>query len=400
MSENSQSMPIRAYLDNAATMQMLPEAIDAVAWAMKEGLGNASARHSRGKRAKALLEESRAVIAEALDVEAGEVYFTSGGTEANNLAIVGACLAARRQSPERIGIIASTLEHPSVTKSVRGLKREGWEASYIRAPHGELDFDQLERQLSDRVAVVSVMRVQNEVGYLFDVSRVANMVHRASPRTLVHSDGVQAFGKVDFFPKELGLDMASICSHKIGGPQGIGALFVRWGTPVFTTAYGGGQERGLRSGTEAVPLAVGFACAVRLTMARRREAFVHVQGLKARLIQGLREISPDAVLNSRDDGSPYIVSFSVPGLNDELGLDYFSRCGICLSQASACETLHPNVPAEDWRSKHPTSLLLSGVSPDLLDSTFRVSFSPRTTAEEVDCFLTTLAELCAARNRR
>ena len=383
-----------AYLDNAATTMPLPEVVETVSAVMAEGLGNASARHSRGARAKELMNECRATIADALGVEPEEVYFTSGGTEANNLAVCGAGQAARSDDPSRDRIIASDLEHPSVTKSVRGLKRAGWDVAYVRAPKGELDFAQLERYVDAHTSLVTVMRVQNELGYVFPVHKVAELVHERQPGALVHSDGVQAFGKVDFLPAELGVDLASICAHKIGGPQGIGALYVKRGTHMFTTAFGGGQERGLRSGTEAVPLIAGFACAVKLVMKRRQEAEERVRGLKRYLLEHVCALRPDTVVNSRDDGSPYIVSFSVPGLDDAKALDYLNERGICVSQASACETLHPDVPAEDWRSKHPTALLLSGVKKSLLDSTLRISFSQQSTQAELDAFLAAFSELC------
>ncbi len=373
-----------AYLDNAATAAPYPEVVEVVRAAMTDGFGNASSAHGRGRRAHALLERSREVLADALGVEPGEVYFTSGGTESNNLAIAGACRAVRAERDE---IVASAVEHPSVTKTVRGLKREGWKVGYVGAKGGNLDMRVLRAKLNVRTALVSVMGVQNEVGFRLPVREVVCARDELAPKALVHTDAVQAFGKIRFFPRELGVDLASMSGHKIGGPQGIGALYVKEGTPMFTTAFGGGHERGLRSGTEAVPLIAGFAKAVEITLGRREEAEARAASLKRRLLAGVLAVRPDTVVNSRDDGSPYIVSFSVPGMSNDSALAFLDARGVYVSKSSACETLHPDVPDEDWRTKHPMSLQLVGVAKGMIESTLRLSFSQQSTEEDVDRFL-------------
>ena len=378
-----------AYLDNAATARPCPQAVEAVVAAMGEGFGNASAEHARGKRAKALLEESRATVAEALGVDADEVFFTSGGTESNNLAIAGACRAVRE---ERRGVVASEVEHPSVTKTVRGLKREGWQVDYLPAYNGNLALGKLERVLGPDTALITCMRVQNETGFILPVAEVAAMRDELAPQALVHTDAVQAFGKIAFSPRELGVDLASVSSHKIGGPQGIGALYVKRGTRMFTTAFGGGQERGLRSGTEALPLIAGFAAAVRVAFADRAQAEARAAAHKRRLLAGIAALCPEVRVNSRDDGSPFIVSVSVPGLDNDACLNHLSARGVYVSKASACETLHPDVPAEVLRTKHPMSLRLCGVPTRLVPSTLRLSMSRTTTEEDIDQFLAAFAE--------
>ena len=377
-----------AYLDNAATSRPYPEVVEVVAAAMGEGFGNASALHARGKRAHALLDESRAVVAEALGVDVDELYFTSGGTESDNLAITGACRAVR---DERDGIVVSEVEHPAVTKTVRGLKREGWKVDYLSAYGGKLNVAKLRRVLSDDTALITVMRVQNETGFILPVEEVVAARDELAPAALVHTDAVQAFGKIDFKPRELGVDLASISSHKIGGPQGIGALYVKRGTRLFTTAFGGGQERGLRSGTEALPLIAGFAQAVRITFPRRAERERNAAELKKRLLAGVCALAPDTRINSREDGSPFVVSFSIPGMDNRAVLYYLSDRGVYVSQTSACENLHPDVPPEDWRAKHPLSLRLCGVPTRLIESTLRISFSQQSTVQDVDRFLEGLA---------
>ncbi len=381
------------YLDNAATMQPWPEVVDAVAHYMREGFGNASAQHARGKQAHEALERSRETIADALGVDTDELFFTSGGTESNNLAIVGSCRAQYAINGTRDRIIASAVEHPSVTKSVRGMKREGWPVEYVNALNGEFDFTSLEEKLTsgDKTGLITCMSVQNEVGFKLPIAEVVAMRDKLSPEARVHTDGVQAFGKIDFRPKELGVDLASMSAHKIGGPQGIGAIYVKRGVKMFTNAFGGGQEQGLRSGTEALPLIVGFAEAVRITMTAREEAERHVQRLKDQLLAGVLEIAPDTRINSRDDGSPFVTSFSIPGMDNNPVLEHLSEQSIYVSKASACKTLHPNIPKEDWVGKHPMSLLLTGVPKKLTESTLRISFSARSTAKEVDTFLKELA---------
>ncbi len=376
-----------SYLDNAATSRPLPEVVQAVCAAMEDGFGNASAEHDRGLRARDLLEESRAVIAEALDVDPDEIFFTSGGTESNNLAIVGAARAAFARTGVRGRIVASSLEHPSVTKSVRGLKREGWPVYYVPVQKGVLKMDALREKLDEQTTLVTCMSVQNELGYRFPVRDVVRLRDGSAPKALVHTDGVQAFGKIEFRPRDLGVDLASVSAHKIGGPQGIGALYVREGTDMFTTAFGGGQERGLRSGTEALPLIAGFATAVRIVFGWRKGALQNAADLNRMLLEGVREICPNVIVNSNDDGSPYIVNFSIPGLDNSAVLDFLSERGVYVSKASACQTLHPEVPDEDWKTKHPTVLQMAGIPKDLIHSTLRISFSPQSTADDVQAFI-------------
>ncbi len=376
-----------AYLDNAATMKPHPEAVEAVCAYMRDGFGNASASHARGARAREVLEASRQTVADALGVDPSCVYFTSGGTESNNLAIRGACLAIAQQ---RRGIAVSCIEHASVTKTVRGMKRDGWPVRYVGLTHGAFDAMRWEAVATDDIALFSCMSVQNEVGMRLDVQKIVEIRDRLAPCALVHTDGVQAFGKVPFAPAEIGVDLASISAHKIGGPQGIGALYVKQGTPMFTTAFGGGQERGLRSGTEPVALAAGFAAAARVTFSQIEETQLRCEQLKRQLVGGILELCPDARINSPEDGSPYIVSFSLPGWDNAQAISFLSERGVYVSKASACETLHADIPSSEWRKKHPLSLQMVGVPKELLDSTFRISFSSRTTQDDVSRCLAAL----------
>ncbi len=381
------------YLDNAATTKPRPEVVQVMARELAQNYGNASSVHALGKRAKKVLEESRATIAQALGVEPCEVFFTSGGTESNNLAIRGSVLA---KGLGRGRIITSALEHPSVTRSVRGLKREGdVKATYIEAVHGNFDMEGFERFIQEPTSLVTVMSVQNELGYRMPIGEICQMRNKYAADALVHTDAVQAFGKIDLPVREWGVDLASLSAHKIGGPKGIGALYVKQGTHMFTNAFGGGQERGLRSGTEAVYLAAGFAEAVRLAFANRQADEARERALWNHLRNRMVSEIPDTVVNSREDGSPCLFNFSIPGLRNQQALLWLSKRGIYLSRASACVENVNTVPDGTWRPKHQLSLQAAGIPLVLGKRTLRVSFGWDTTQADVDAFVDALKEYLA-----
>ena len=380
-------MEHEAYLDNASTTKPRPEVIRIMQKVLEEDFGNASALHSLGRRAHAILEESREVIAQALGVEPDEIYFTSGGTESNNLAVRGACRVRGKQAGQ---IITSALEHPSVTRSVRGLKREGWPVSYVEAVEGNFDLAACERFFQEDTILATVMTVQNELGYIMPIKEVCDLRDKYAPQALVHTDAVQALGKVPLPLREWGVDMASFSAHKIGGPKGIGALYVKRGTHLFTTAFGGGQERGLRSGTEAVFLIAGFAEAMKQTYATFDVDRRATRSLWNYLVKRLRSEIPSVIINSREDGSPYICNITVPGMNNQKALDYLSDNGIYISKAAACESNHTTVAPGTWRPKHPLSLQAAGIPLSLGRNTLRISFGYDTTQDAVDRFVDVL----------
>ncbi|MED9872611.1 MAG: cysteine desulfurase family protein, partial [Eggerthellaceae bacterium] len=351
-------MEHEAYLDNASTTKPRPEVIRVMQKVLEEDYGNASALHSLGRRAHTILEESREVVAQALGVEPDEIYFTSGGTESNNLAVRGACRARGKQAGQ---IITSALEHPSVTRSVRGLKREGWPVSYVEAVEGNFDLASCEQYFQKDTILATVMTVQNELGYIMPIQEVCDLRDKYAPQALVHTDAVQALGKVPLPLRKWGVDMASFSAHKIGGPKGIGALYVKRGTHLFTTAFGGGQERGLRSGTEAVFLIAGFAEAMKQTYATFDADRKATRSLWNYLVKRLRSEIPSVIINSREDGSPYICNITIPGMNNQKALDYLSDKGIYISKAAACESNHTTVAPGTWRPKHPLSLQAAGI---------------------------------------
>jgi cysteine desulfurase len=385
------------YLDNAATTKPYPEVIDLIHQTLDEDFGNPSSPHRKGVEAKRILEGSRKTVADALEVDPSEVFFTSGGTEANNLALVGVSLARRALSGDRRipsgGILTTELEHPSVTKTIRGLKREGWHVDYLRARGGNLDLGQLAKALGPDTLLITIMSVQNELGYRFPLETVAQMRDKLAPQAVVHTDAVQCFGKLPLLPRASGIDLASVSAHKIGGPKGIAALYVRRGTPMFTTAFGGGQERGLRSGTEALPLIAGFGRAVEITLRRQERLNRLALDLRRYLIDRLRTAFERVVINSRKDGSPFIVNFALPGMDSRKALLLLSDEDIFVSTASACESNRATVPPGTWREKHPLIPQLAGIPKREERSIFRVSFFAENTRADIDRFVFALKRL-------
>ena len=379
------------YLDNAATTQPSAEVVAAIVEALQHNWGNPSSRHEKGQQASKLLDESRATVAEALGVSPREIIFTSGGTESNNLALHGAAWASGSG-----GIITTALEHASVTKSVRNLKRQGYPVSYINVIGGDFDFDTYCAALGKDTKLVTIMAVQNELGYCLPLPELIALRDSQASQALFHVDAVQAFGKLPFRPKELGIDLASISAHKIGGPKGVGALYVRKGLKLFTTAHGGGQERWLRSGTEAMPLIAGFAQAVRQTFPGLEAALSQARQQYDFLAGELKQHFPAVIINSRNDGSPYILSFSLPNTDNHQLLNQLSQRGVYISTASACENNKFTVPEGTWRDKRPLTLQAAGLSPEQGQSTYRISLSPRTTISDLKTFIRELVDIIKA----
>ncbi|MCD8316481.1 MAG: cysteine desulfurase [Eggerthellaceae bacterium] len=376
------------YLDNAATTRPYDEVIEVMADVMSHGFGNASAPNVRGEHAKKVLEDSRKTLAEALRVEPCEVFFTSGGTESNNLAILGAAAASPASSNT---VVTSAIEHPSVTKSVRELKRSGWNAKYVPAERGYLDFECLEKTLDGSVALITMMSVNNEAGFILPIKEVVSVGRELSPNALIHTDAVQCFGKIPFYPNEIGVDLASLSGHKMGGPQGIGAIYVRKNTRMFTRAFGGGQERGLRSGTEPIGLIAGYPQAAETRPTDLEGKLAYARELKDHLLAQMRMIFEDMIILSDEEGSPYITCVILPGYKNTDLLNYLNSQNISLAKASACSSLHPEVPEEIFQTKHPSSLISAGVPESLLESTIRISLSQRTTKSDIDGLICALA---------
>ena len=283
-------MPER-YLDNCSTTKPYPEVTKKIVQMLTEVYGNPSSLHRLGKESRMELDVARKIIAESLGAESDEVYFTSGGTESANLAIKGACLANSKHGNR---IVTTAAEHPAVTKTIRDLKKQGWDVSYIAAPNGELDLEEMEHAIDDKTVLVSAMLVNNETGCVFPVSKIKEIIQRKQSPALLHCDAVQAFGKLNFTAASIGADLISVSAHKIHGPKGAGALYVKKGTNMFTTILGGGQERGLRSGTENTPAIAAFGDAVRITFANMEKDIAQIKELRDYCIDAIREQIPTA----------------------------------------------------------------------------------------------------------
>ena len=357
------------YLDNAATTRPCPEAVEAMEGALRECWGNPSATHGPGRAARTLLEDSRKAVMSALGAKSGSLIFTSGGTEADNQALKGAARLMRRVGKH---LISSQAEHDAVLKTLEELSGEGWEVTLLPPDeYGRVPLSALEEALREDTALVSLMLVNNETGGINDIPAVKELLRRRGSAALLHTDAVQAFGKLPMNPKALGADLITLSSHKIGGPKGAGALWVREGLRFPALIQGGGQEGGLRSGTEAMPAIAGFGAAARAAGSRNpREESLRFISLRNALAGAL----PEAVLIGRDSDAcaGHICCVSFPGARAEVLQNWLDSRGICVSRGSACA-----------RGRRSHVLTAMGLSPAFIDGALRVSFSPETTEEEV-----------------
>lgn len=370
------------YLDNSATTKPYPEVVDKIVTMLTECYGNPSSLHRLGRESKKELEKARKIIADSLEVLPEEIYFTSGGTEADNLAIKGACLANQHHGNK---IVTTTVEHAAVTKTIRDLKRQGWKVEYIPAPFGELDMKAMEEAIDEKTVLVSVMLVNNETGCIFPVHKIKEIIANKKSPALLHSDAVQGYGKMKFTAAGLGVDLLSISAHKIHGPKGIGALFVKRGTAMFSINLGGGQERGLRSGTEGAPLIAGFGEAVKITFSNLEKNINHMKNLRAYCLDKIEKHLPGAVINSPASGAPHIINISLPGLKNRDVLQFLDSKGIYISSAAACKSNH---------RRGPSVLESFGLSRELAGSALRISFSHLNKKNDVDALISSVTEYC------
>ncbi|MGN0464085.1 MAG: cysteine desulfurase family protein [Acutalibacteraceae bacterium] len=361
-----------AYLDNSATTKVCDEAIEKMCSCMKECWGNPSSSHFVGIEAYRELESAREAVASALFCQPKEIFFTSGGTESNNLAIKGAADKLKRRGNK---IITTAIEHPSVASVCEKLRSGGFNVVALKPGRdARISLEELEKEIDEDTVLVSVMAVNNEVGSIQPFDKIKSIIKRKNSPALLHVDAVQAFGKLTLRPKSDGIDLMTVSSHKIHGPKGAGALFVADTVKINPVTLGGEQEKKLRPGTEAMPAIVGFGEAVRQLgningqlkkMSSLRNDFL----LKLKGMQGVS-------INSPDDALPYIVNISVDGLRSEPVLNLLSDMGVCVSSGSACAK---------GRKSHVLEAL--GLPPERVDSAIRISMSRYTTEEELELFI-------------
>ncbi len=369
------------YLDNAATTRPHPQVVDAVSRALTVAYGNPSSLHGLGVAAERVVRAAREAVARSVGAAPEEIVFTSGGTEANVLALVGAARAGRGRH-----LITTAVEHSSVLQTLQRLARQGWELEVLPVDRaGRVRPEQVERALRPDTALVSVMAVNNELGTVQPIPEIAAAVlrHRASGgQALLHVDAVQAWGTMPLRPAAWGVDLMTLSGHKVHGPKGVGALYVRRGVRLEPLLAGGDQEGGLRPGTENVPGIAGMGAAAALLTADREEAAARMRALASRLRAHLRRI-PDLRINTPEDGAaPHILSVTVAGVRGETLVHRLEQDGVYVSTGSACHSRDPR----------PSHVLLAiGLRPEEAQSTVRISLSRMTTADDVDAAAAALA---------
>lgn len=365
------------YLDNSATTPVLPEVAKAMEPYWTVQYGNPSSPHMRGVAAEKTLNHSRRTLAELLGVTPNELYFTGSGTEANNIAIQGvAAIPHLRKNPGHI--ITTAVEHAAVLHVVRYLETLGWKATYLPVNRvGRIDPQALKEALRPETRLVSIMLVNNELGTIMPYEEISEIIRAAnvgrSTPIILHCDAVQALGKIPVDIRALGCDMITFSAHKIGGPKGVGLLYVKRGTPLRPILYGGGQERGLRPGTENVPGIVGMTKAVTLALENLEANAAHMGKLRAALMERIRAI-PDAAVNSPLDGAPHILNVRFAGIRGEVLVHFLEQKRIYVAMGAACSS----------KSRGRSHVLEAcGLDSDEILSSIRISFSPHLTLDDM-----------------
>ena len=374
---------MEVYFDNSATTRCYDSVKDIVVKAMTEDFGNPSAMHLKGVEAEKYIKSSAESLARLLKVQEKEILFTSGGTESDNLALIGATLANKRSGNH---IITTSVEHPAVSQPALFLQEQGFEVTYLPVDsRGVVKMDALKAVLREDTILVSVMYVNNEVGAVMPVEEIAALVHEKSPKALFHVDAIQAFGKYRIYPKKMGIDLLSVSGHKIHGPKGVGFLYINEKAKIQPQILGGGQQGGMRSGTENVPGIAGLGAAAVEIYKNLEENVENMYRLKEHIAQGLEKIG-DIRINGMDlrEGAPQILSISVMGVRSEVLLHSLEERGIYVSAGSACSS-HKRKPS--------ATLAAMGMSKDQIESTVRLSFCEENTIEEADYFLQVMGEL-------
>lgn len=377
---------MEAYLDNAATTRVFPEVRDIMLQVMEKDFGNPSSRHTKGIEAEGYVTKAVQQIAGTLKCQPKEIILTSGGTESNNMALIGTALANQRAGKH---VITTRIEHASIHEPFGRLEQMGYEAQYLPVDHnGHLQPEVLEEAVREDTLLVSVMMVNNEMGAVEDIKKLVAVAKQKNPNVIFHVDAIQAYGKYKIVPKRLGIDLMSVSGHKIHGPKGSGFIYVRDGVKISPIILGGGQQRGMRSGTENVPAIAGLGEAVRLIYQQHSEKVERLYALKQRLIDGLTAMEGVSIngINglSLTETAPHIVSASFDGIKSEVMLHALAQEGVYVSSGSACSSNHPDLSG---------TLKAIGVEDRLLDSTLRFSFSVLSTEEEVDHALEAVAKV-------
>ena len=375
---------MEAYLDNSATTKCLEEVKDIVVKTMMEDFGNPSSKHLAGVYAERYLKEARETIAKTMKVTEKEIFFTSGGTESDNWAIIGTTLANQRQGRH---IITTSVEHAAVLEPMRYLEENGFEVTYLNVDrYGRVDLEQLEKAVTDKTILVSVMYINNEIGTLEPIEEIARIIKEKNPRTLFHVDAIQAYGKYRIYPKKTGIDLLSVSGHKIHGPKGTGFLYINEKVKIKPLILGGGQQKGMRSGTDNVPGVAGLGMAAGLSYELYEEKREHLLKLKKSFMEQVSEIE-NVIFNNLpgEEGAPHIVSVSFEGVRSEVLLHALEEKEIYISAGSACSSNKKQTASHTLVAVHMPKALL--------DCTVRFSFCEMTTMEEITYWAETLKQI-------
>ncbi len=374
---------MEVYLDNSATTRVFPEVAELVSNIMCEHYGNPSSMHKKGVESEKFIKNAKEALGRILKVNGKEIFFTSGGTESNNLAIIGCAMANHRAGKH---LITTQIEHPAILQPMRYLEAQGFQVTYLPVDtKGRISLEDLRRAIRKDTILVSIMHTNNEIGSLMPLEEAGMLIKRMNPNILFHVDAVQGFGKAKIYPKKMGIDLLSVSAHKIHGPKGVGFLYVNERVKIHSIVYGGGQQKNLRSGTENVPGIAGMAKAAEILYSALEDDVSRLYHLKKIFIDGLRKID-DIKINGLEgmDSAPHIISASVRGIRSEVMLHALEDRGIYVSAGSACSSSKPHASA---------TLQAIGVEKEMLDSTIRFSMSVYTTQEEIDYTLQAMYDM-------
>ena len=374
---------MEAYLDNSATTKVHDKVRDTMIKLLQCDYGNPSSMHTLGFTAETYIKKAKEALGSILHVEPKEIIFTSGGTESNNMALIGAAMANRRAGNH---LITTGIEHPSVSSVMKYLEEQGFRVTYLKVNEkGVISLQELEEAIGEDTILVSIMYVNNEIGSIQPVEQIGQMIKRKNPNILFHVDAIQAFGKMEIHPKKAGIDLLSVSGHKIHGPKGTGFLYCRDKVKIKPLLYGGGQENGLRSGTENVPGIAGLAQAAVESYDNLREKTTHMIRCKDWFIEHITELENVKVNSQKgEEGAPHIVSVSFLGVRSEVLLHALEEKHIYVSAGSACSSNKPSVS--------PT-LKGIGLKEEAVQSTLRFSFSYETTIEELQYTIDTIQQI-------
>ena len=376
---------MQVYLDNAASTRVSKPVIELMNKAMDEDYANPSAKHLKGMEAEKYLKEAAAKIAKTMKVSEKELVFTSGGTESNNMALIGAAMARQRYGKH---IISTAIEHSAVHQVLVHLADLGFEYSILKVDEkGQISLEELKSLLRADTILVSVMYVNNEIGAVQDIKAIADIVHGYNKDIYMHTDAIQAYGKFKIFPKKEGIDLLSVSAHKLHGPKGSGFLYIDERVNIKPIIYGGGQQRGLRSGTLNIPGIAGLGEAAKEAYEDFDKEVEYIYGLRDYLIDEITKLNDEGIKLNCEKGSkfaPHVLSISISGVRAEVLLHSMEERGIYIASGSACSSNHPGLSG---------TLKGIGLKEEFLSSTVRVSFSKYNNKEELDFFLANLKEL-------